>query len=174
MRRPFVVRSTVSGERAFDDEHSLGPADVAPPQRDELASPQTGVRGDTQELAELAVLVAQRLGDLGRLVGPGDPPCPGLRCARERLDLLDGEDLDPAGAVLAALWRSPRRGSRGPPPAIRADPAAQAEVEYRDHHLAGPPPVHARVTPSAARPSSSSGPPGRRDVGERRVAEPLQ
>jgi hypothetical protein len=92
-----------SGERAFDNEHALGPADVVPPGRDELASPQAAVRGHPQELAELAVLVTQRFGDLGRFVGPGDPPCAGLRCASDCFDLLDSEDLDPAGAVLAAL-----------------------------------------------------------------------
>ena len=47
----------VAGERALDDEHSLGPADVAPAQGDELAAAKAGVSGDAEQLAELGVLL---------------------------------------------------------------------------------------------------------------------
>lgn len=120
-RRPLTADAATlggalnrSGQCAFDDEHSLGPTDVAPPERDELTAPQAGVRGDAQKLAELAVLVTQRLGDLGRLVGPGDPPRPGLRraskcstCSTVKTSIRPGPSSRRLGVAAAGFSVSP-------------------------------------------------------------------
>ena len=92
-----------AGERSLDDEDALRPADVAPAEDDELAAPQAGVSGDAQQFAELAVIGPQRLDRFGGVVRTGGPPRSAFGRSRQGLDLLDREDLEPAGAILAAL-----------------------------------------------------------------------
>lgn len=133
-RAATLGRSLDGGrEGAFDDEHALRPTNIAPAERYELPAPESCVGGDPQQLSQLMVLLRAQstigAGGVGRI-----PPGARFRRTRQRLDLLDGEDVEPRRAVLPALGRGRGRVA-GQAPALDVL-APEPEVEDRRNDLA--------------------------------------